>query len=815
MNFSIIIYKILTDGEPARRGYSAKGSPWYGSLLLLCEVALRYVARVKVVLMVTKRLFFIVLLMIIGCQPDEMAAFGRPGQDRSIVESIIVGKSAESSQNNDQEKISDEQLDINKNALLKDPNELIRIKAASLMLFSDNPQARGFLIEILSQGKNSAARMAVCKSLIQTRTSKEPVLNKTEFIQPLLGVFDTDNDAEAQLAAEATLIFEYEEIEELLAKIVTDVERPAKTRINAIRALTLRLTLRPDMNATIRLIRLVDDPVRQVADEAEKALHSLGIPVGTNPKMREVIIRDLILKGRDAFLRDWLINQEAQMRQLRAELDSWQKSYLALLEKTYRSINDDTERGNFLVEYLGSPKADVKLWALGQVSQWMQGTNPNLPKELEPILISLISDQDKVVRRKTAELLALMRTLNSASPLLAQLKVETDEQVKGQLLDALGWVCFYALSPSASFKVSPEIRQQALNEAEIFLSDKDTDRAQIGARVMKKLLERNGLEPEVVDKKLNSLVERYNRLKDEPDEALQGGLLNAMAALVARDSACKAKAEKLFKTFFMEALSSKRDIVRETAVDGLSYIDETETLTTLRRKGFADDPSPNVINKLIELARRIGGKEDLNWLSGKLGANSESKLAWQAMLRIFNDSEIDLLKKWMDELTGDRSRISDVQKIAFLKIVESKAIGDDKLKVFEKLAELLYRTGQFEQAADYFERLRKSTKNIEEEKVISSKLLDAYLKWPNLELASELIENHLSEGDLDPNDVIMQSINNYLNNPPAGTDRNPLLKVLIGIESPSQRPRWREQIRYWTDRLRKIEDPNKPEMPVN
>ncbi len=757
-----------------------------------------------------KRLFLIVLLMIIGCQQTGA------GQDRSIVKSIIVGKSAESSERDGQVEASDEQLDINKNALLKDPNELIRIKAASLMLFSDNPQAREFLInEVLSQGKNSAARMSVCKALIQTRSSKESVKNKEDFIQPLLDVFDTEIDTEAQLAAEATLIFEYEEIEELLAKIVTDTEKPAKTRINAIRALTLRLTLRPDMNATIRLIRLVDDPVRLVTDEAEKALHSLGIPVGTNSKMREVIIRDLILKGRDAFLRDWLINQETQMRQLRADLDSWQKSYIALLDKTYRSKNDDTERGGFLVEYLGSPKAAVKLWALEQVSQWMQGTNPNLPKELEPILISLISDQEKVVRLKTAELLALMRTLNSASPLLAQLKVESDEQVRGQLLDALGWVCFYALSPSASFKISPDLRQQALNEAEVFLSDKDTDKAQIGARVMKKLLERDGLEPEEVDKKLNSLVERYNRLKDEPDEALQGGLLNAMAALVARDSTCKAKAEKLFKPFFMEALSSKRDIVRETAVDGLSYIDETETLTTLRRKGFTDDPSPNVINKLIELARRVGGKEDLNWLSGKLSVNSESKLAWQAMLRIFNDSETALLNKWVDELTGSQSKISDGQKIAFLKIVEVKAVDEDKLKVCEKLAELFYRRGQFEQAADYFDRMRKSTQTTEEEKIISSKLLDAYLRWPNLELASDLIENRLSEGDLDPNDVIMQSIDNYLNNPPTGTDGNPVLKVLISIENSSPRPKWREQVEYWTDRFRKIEDPNKPEMPIN
>ena len=790
--------------------------------------------------MCTKRLFFIVLFMIIGCSPGEMSILrssyamedgavaeagplprlasrdAGAGQDRSIVESFLVGKSAESSPPNGQIKLTDEQLDINKNALLKDPNELIRIKAAKLLLFSDSPQAREFLIkDVLGQGKNSAARRAVCKALIQTRTSKEPIPNKAEFIQPLLGVFDTDNDAEAQLAAEATLIFEYDEIEELLAKIVTDTEKPAKTRINAIRALTLRLTLRPDMNATIRLIRLVDDPVKQVADEAEKALHSLGMPVGTSPKMREVIIRDLILKGREAFLRDWLINQEAQMRQLRAELDSWQKSYLALLDKTYRSKNDDTERGAFLVEYLGSSRAAVKLWALEQVSQWMQGTNPNLPKELEPILLSLISDPEKVVRLKTAELLSLMRTLNSASPLLAQLKVETDEQVKGQLLDALGWVCFYALSPSASFKVSPDIRQQALNEAETFLADKNTDKAQIGARVLKKLLERNGLEPGVVDKKLNSLVERYNRLKDEPDDALQSGLLSAMAALVARDSACRAKAEKLFKPFFTEALNSKRDVIRETAVDGLSYIDETETLTILRRKGFTDDPSPNVVSKLIELAKRVGGKEDLNWLSGKLQVNSDSKSAWQAMLRIFNDSDAELLNKWVDELTGSQSKISDGQKIAFLKIVEAKTVGEDKLKATSKLAELLYKQGQFEQAADYLSRLQKSTQNKQEEEVILSKLLDAYLRWPNLELASELLKNRLSGGDLDPNDVIMESIDNYLKNPPTGTDRAPVLKLLANIENSSPRPKWREQIEYWANYFRKSEDPNKPETSVN
>jgi hypothetical protein len=225
--------------------------------------------------------------------------------------------------------------------------------------------------------------------------------------------------------------------------------------------------------------------------------------------MRKQIIYDLERKGKDAFLRDWLINQEAQMRQIRADLDWWQKSYLTVLGKTYLGISDDAARGKFLVEYLGSPKAAVKLWALEQVYQWRQGTNPNLPRdELEPILIGLISDQDKDVRLKTATLLSLMRELNSAERLLAQLEAEPDDQVRTELLDALGGACSYALLPSSQEKISLEIRKQALEWAAKYLSEEDVKKAQIGAEVMKKLLERDGLELEEVDKYLGLQAQR-------------------------------------------------------------------------------------------------------------------------------------------------------------------------------------------------------------------------------------------------------------------------------------------------------------------
>ncbi|MEK7996850.1 MAG: hypothetical protein AAB403_23850, partial [Planctomycetota bacterium] len=64
---------------------------------------------------------------------------------------------------------SDEELDVF--ALLQGSSEEERVNAASVMLFSDNPLARKTLLDALKQAKNGAARMAVCKALIQTRSS--------------------------------------------------------------------------------------------------------------------------------------------------------------------------------------------------------------------------------------------------------------------------------------------------------------------------------------------------------------------------------------------------------------------------------------------------------------------------------------------------------------------------------------------------------------------------------------------------------------------------------------------------------------------
>jgi HEAT repeat protein len=496
-------------------------------------------------------------------------------------------------------------------------------------------------------------------------------------------------------------------------------------------------------------------------------------------------------------------------------LELWQKRYKSELDKRYDSISEDAARGDFLATYLVDPETIVRLWALDKAYKWRVAPGSKLPEKLGPILIKLISDSDRNVRLITAELLALMPKLNSASPLLAQLGTEQDNQVKTKLLVALGGACSNAILSNPTAAISPEmkeIRRQTLEWAAKFLLEDDAEKARTGAEVIKKLLNRDGLESKEVDRYLSLLSERYIKEKNNSDGTLRGELLNEMSALCAQDSTYKEKATQLFKKLFLAALHDEANFVREAAVDGLAYINKAEALKILS-KDYINDPSLILREKIIALANEVGGTEDLNWLSEKIGSNSESDPAWQAMLKIFNGSDAGVLKEWMGKLILQNSKIklTNEQKIDFLKIAESaKGNIDNKPEIRKKLADLYYETGQFEQAADYLNIGYEAAQKPQDKQEILPKLLDACLKGSKLERATELIRLCLTQGDLDPNSTVAQSINNYFSKPPVGSSPNEFLQVLVAMKIPQGRPKWQQQLKNWTDYLGKAEEADKP-----
>ncbi len=747
--------------------------------------------------MSTKRLYLLILLLIVGCQQAGV------GAGSAVLPANESGAKTELSK----------QLKIYESTLLEGKSEQIRIAAASEMLFSEDPVARTILLSVLKQSTNSAARMAVCRALIQARSEQKRIKENRDFIQPLLDILPTGNTGEAQLAAESLLIFEYEQISESLEKVLTEQSLTVNARLNAIYALKLQ----PDKRAVIRLINLIDDPEKQVADAAEKALNSLGIIVEQDPESRKEIISILKTRDTDEFLRDRLIWLEGQMHKVKDELDIWQGHYLAALDEVYVGRKDDADRAKFLAKYLGDLEVTVRLWALDKVYQDRVSSTPNpqLPAALELILVGLVSDQDSVVRLRTAKLLSLMVELNSAQRLLEQLKIEQYDEVRIELFVALGRACQYAFSDNSGVQVSGEVRKQLLEWAEKYLVEEDPKKAQKGADVIRKLLEQGGFASSEVDRYLGLLQARYNQEKDKADRTLRGELLAAMAGLCAQRSACRVEATRLFESLFGQALNDETDLVREAAVDGLIYIDKAKALKILR--SFVSDSSLIVSKKIIELAGQVGGPEDLVWLSGKIGstAEGESGPAWQAMLELFKGSDAGVLNEWIVKFDspGTKVRLSVEQNISFLEIAEGKAIRENKLQMLrnirEKLAYLYKKTGAFEKAARYLGILQTETETREERDKILSELLDAYLRWPNVEAATTIVDNCLLEKDLEPNSVIVLAIDNYLSEPPAGADPNVVLKAISEINPSGKRPKWLEQVQLWLSRLGKATEPDK------
>jgi len=642
------------------------------------------------------------------------------------------------------------------------------------MLSSENPLARGIILDALKQTENDSVRKAICRALIEAGTGRGNVSEVDDFVQPLVGVLAADDPGTARLAAEATLIFEYEVVSEHLDKLIADSSLPLNTRLVAIYALELH----PDMRAAIALLKLVDSVDAEVADEAEEALFALGISAGESSGDRRQIIEDLIAEGPTAFLQRRLIRKESLIRSAKTELTLWQGRYLSALGEVYGAISEDEERAKFLAGHLGGSETVVRLWALERIRQDRVGTRPNpkLPAAVGPILVVLVSDGDKRVRLKTAAVLSFMTEVNSAEQLLAQLEVEQDDQVRTELFGALGRACYIAFLPNSRQKIAPEIRKQTLDWAVKYLSDEVAAKAQKGAEVLRMLLEQDGLTDSQVEEYFGLLAAKYLSLKNEPDGALRGELLGTMGALCAPQSVHNKQSRRLFGPLFESALSDKTDSVRGAAVDGLTYIDKSAALKRLR-KDFSGDPSEIIRKRIIALAAEVGGKEDLVWLMGRMGSNSESKLAWQAMLKIFNGSDSTVLSDWVERFGAGNgiTGATESQRIAFFELARRKAVAENKPTMLKVVRE--------------------------KKQVILPDLLYVYLRWPQVDRAAALVENCLLSRDLDPNDVVVRALDGYLAEPPAGADPNVLVEALSKIRAPQARPLWQDRLKQWLIRF--------------
>ncbi len=700
---------------------------------------------------------------------------------------------------------ADEQLEINKNALLFGTDDQIRLKAATLILESDDPTVRAVILQVLRNNENQQARLAVCQAIAASR-GKRTIPNNEEFIGPLMSFLIEQRDpASVRLGTEALLIFKYEQVEQPILATIADKALPIEARLNAVQALRLQ----PDIRAIVRLIELLDDSDEQIISAAGEALKSLAIPaVGTDKATRRQMIEEIQRIGKEEFLHYWRMRQEyeRQIEQLKSERDSWMQKYVAALDQLYAKLGmDGAARIEFLSQYLLGARPEERLWAVSKVSLWLHGTEPksNVRTALGPSLIKLISDENKQVRLSAARVLALMPELDSSQTLLAQLKVETDDEVRGELFAALGQVCRYAFSPQSPVKLDASIRKQTLDIAVEYLLSDVPAKAQRGAEVIRNLLENDGLSEQELFVYLEALVARYTR--NGITNVLRSELLNSMAVLCGQ-SVYSSHAAKLYRQYFVAALADEDDLIREAAVNGLININKSEAYRRLRTD-FVNDKSINIRRRLVSLAEEMGTADDLGWLSEKINSAAEEAGAWKAMLRIFENGDSKLLGKWIEQL--EFRKIAPVRMIAFLEIVERKAQAENNTDLLNaaryKLAALLAQTQQRDRAKEYYGDLIKSdNQNVFQRDQLRAELLQLYLNDGQIKLAGSLITNRLLEDDVDDACPIGQVLISFVQTSPLQAEV--LIDELqhIKLDGAGPKPLWKQLLQH----LKEVQPPD-------
>ena len=696
-----------------------------------------------------------------------------------------------------------EQLEINREALFNGSNQEIRITASLIMLAWQQERARSILLEAIEQENNPEARIAVCKSLFRALTEKREIWRKEDFILPLLKVVRSNNRIAVQFAAQASLMFDYDQFGVPLEGIVRDPNASESARLNAVSALQLR----PDKRAAIALLTIAEDQEINISRQAIASLTVMGIPVGENQAQRRKILEDITAKEKDEFLRDWISIQQQRIQEERASTQLWMKLYFESLDQFYRTLSDEKQRVQYLLPNLTASQPQRRLWALERVRQARLDTNLKLTTEINPVLIDLVSDPDERVRLAVAEILQLIQDVNAVGKLIEQMELETVPEVKHSLFIALGVICDVALRPEAGNGLTRDIKAKTLEWAAFYLKKASKVYAREGSDVIRKLLEKNGIDPNTSVPYLQMVSGRFESEKGKGDLDFAGELLGDMASLCSERSDTRLYARPLYQPLFENLIQNDYVKIREKAVEGLIHCDPQKAVSLL--KGVINnETSSSIKDRVIRVMKSTGTQEDLAWLQDfVLKGNGSSGIAWEAMLDILKRSDFPFCLDWMHNNTV-RSQISGERWLSFLRIIEGKAIAanpdqsDVLMALWREIADIEKKSSDQESVLGYLNKMYERASD-DRKKELLLEMMEIYLVRKDTKAVVDVIQKRLVLGDLTPDDPMSQRIEHIVMAHDA-LDPSQIKEVLgLVIYEQKKRPSWEKLIRKW---LNMIED---------
>ncbi len=693
---------------------------------------------------------------------------------------------------------SSRQLRIYTDTLLQGASDSIRLDAAMGLLIRKDPAAKEVLLSALLAKDNLMAQTAVCRAIIKGRSLGPTAGSLDVYLKPLTEVMKSQDVALARLAAEALLVFRFDQISGLLLEIIQSSAVEKQTRLNVIYAFQLRVE--PD--ALRSLIKLLDDTDTEIVRAAELALQeSFGVPVGTSREVWAKILMDLEKKDPSEIRRERLLRQETRLREIQAERDRWQKLYLAVLDKEFEPL-DAPSKTAYLQERLGADLTAIRLWALDKLQRYSAESAMSLRDKL----LALLWDESRLVRLATARTLSTMSALNPAEKLLSRYEEETDPQVAMALFEALGEACFFAFSPGSKITLPVEIKTKTREIANSYVAKEDPEIAKKGAEVLRKLLELDGLTPKEAGRYLQTILDRYIAETGRKG-SIRGDLLTTMARLCGQGNQ-KAEAIKLYSGVFTEVLraNDENNLVRQAAAIGIVNTDKTVAMQLFRELNLNSDPSPAVRLVMIDLAGQTGTDQDLKWLFEQLGSNGQTDPAWQAIVSILQRQETQVIIEWANQ--AQQNPALSVETVELLELAEQKAAAQKDVfslcQLQVRLLKWFWTAGQYEQVVLYRDKLMQ--KNTDKEYVqealrqTDKYAVEACLQVRQFPQLTAIIDELLKRNLLTQDSEITEMVIDYFSSDKIGLeDKKTLLSALAEIPISSSDIWWQEKLEQWRE----------------
>ena len=687
------------------------------------------------------------------------------------------------------------QLRIYREALLQGSTEEIRVDAAIGLLLNREAASRDLLVSALRLSDNPGASKAVCKALIKSRAVGTTIGSRDMFLGPLLELLMGSDAESARFAAEALLVFRFDDLDVRLNEMSHDMTLDKHVRFNVIYALQIR----PEPQALSDLIKLLDEPDTDVARAAETALQeAFGIPVGTGRPVWEQILNDLKQKSPDDIRRERLLRQEMKLREIQAERDRWQRLYLGALDKQYDTA-DEASRTAMVLERLDSDLPAIRLWSLDRIDRYPASGQAALRDKL----LVLLGDDSRLVRIKAARVLNNMSALNPAEKLLERFRLEKDTEVALAMFEALGEACFFAFSPGSKIELPEGVKLQTLEIAGGYLNSDDIETAKKGAEIVRKILELNGLPQERAVYYLELLVQRYE-LSVQRNSSFRGDLLGIMARLCGR-GAQRERSAKMYLPFFVDAIGvADNPSVRLAAATGLSNLDKILALKLFKQHDLIQKGSPALRQLIIETASQAGQPDDLEWLASLLVSNGQAEPALQAFRAICQRAGGQVASEWAARLDTADLQIAFVREL--LELSEQKAQTEKNeillSDVRVRLAEWFVRRQTPEQLAAYLNRVKASGGSLVFPDATGARLLEALIFGGFYDAAAEIVNVRMERASLRKDSLVLAKLDEFFqSNQILVESKNALLVILSDLKVNPANPLWYSKMKAWKDQL--------------